>query len=131
MTNRDPNTGRFIAGASGNPGGRPAGRENKKTLIKRLMSEQHSVKSEDGTRTLSTLELLAETVRNRALQGNPLDIKVYEKLANHVQPETFAESKVGVLIAPEPIPEEEWIKREQAKNLERKPPPEYFGEDDV
>ncbi len=131
MTNRDPKTGRFTAGASGNPDGRPKDRENKKTLIKRLMSEQHSIKSEDGTRALSTLELLVETVRNRALKGNPLDIKLHEKLDNHIQPETCVDSKVGVLIAPEPIPPDEWIEREEAKNLERKPPPEYFGEGDV
>jgi hypothetical protein len=43
---REPGTGRFIAGVSGNPAGRSVGSQNKASLIKQFIEEKLSTKLE-------------------------------------------------------------------------------------
>ena len=54
----------------GNSKGRPRGSKNRKTIVKEVASEMHSVTENGKRRRLSTLDLVLLRLRNMALEGN-------------------------------------------------------------
>ena len=54
---------------SGNTKGRPEGRKNRKTIVKAVANEMHSVTENGRRRRLSILQLVLLSLRNMALEG--------------------------------------------------------------
>jgi Family of unknown function (DUF5681) len=67
---RPPKKTQFKPGQSGNPRGRPAGRQNFKTIFTRVMSERITVTEEDKSRTLSKAEAMVQKHFWQAIEGD-------------------------------------------------------------
>ena len=110
---------------SGNPKGRPKGSKNRKTIVRSVADEMHSVQENGKRRRLSTLELVLLRLRNLALQGD--NVRAFDeihRLAKAYQPQQENDN-VGYLVVPAPMTEEEYAAEQEERNKTRKPPPGY------
>lgn len=99
---------RFKKNQSGNPRGRPKGSKNRKTIIRKIANEMHTITEDGKPRVCSTLELALLTLRNLAAEGNVSAVAAYDRLYAKYNPPRNRTS--GVLLAPAPVTEEEAIK---------------------
>ncbi len=101
---------------SGNPKGRPRGSKNRKTIVKTVANEMHSVPENGKRRRLSTLGLVLLRLRNLALEGKSVRaIDEFHRLLKVYQPQE-ARVRGGVLVVPAPMSQEEWIAKMERKN---------------
>ena len=108
---------RFKKDQSGNQKGRPPGSKNRKTIVREISNEMHTVIEDGQRRRRSTLELMLLALRNRAAEGNVRAFRAYRKyLAKYEQQET--NSKLGYLVVPAPMTTEEFIKHAEKTNAE-------------
>ena len=120
----NPSTTRRFKG-SGNPKGRPKGSRNRKTIVKQVANEMHSVMEDGRRQRRSTLDLVLLRLRNLALAGkSPRAFEELNRLLKTYEPQGDGEM-VGIMVAPAPMTEEEWIAEQEKKNLTRKPPAGY------
>ncbi len=97
---RDPKTGRFQQGVSGNPAGRPAGAFNAKTIVTKIANERHQV-TEGGKRLKrSSVELVLLALRNCALSGDVQALKKYSQLAEKYGGSPSGRKTGGFLVVP-------------------------------
>lgn len=75
---------RFAPGRSGNPKGRPTGRQNDKKILEKVALEKHSVVEKGQKQTKTTFTLLLEVVRGKALEGNVEAISYLEQLTHKI-----------------------------------------------
>ncbi len=72
----------------GNSKGRPRGSKNRKTIVKSVASEMHSVTENGKRRRLSTLDLVLLRLRNMALEGEKVQaFEEFHRLAKTYQPQ--------------------------------------------
>jgi hypothetical protein len=112
-----PMTRRFKQGQSGNPSGRPRGSKNRKTIVKRIANEMHAVTEDGRRRRRSTLELMLLALRNRAAEGNFRAFRAFKKYLTKFEPQDTP-SKLGFLVVPAGLTEEEFIKEAEKSNAE-------------
>jgi hypothetical protein len=107
---------------SGNPKGRPAGSKNRKTIIRQVAQQKHSV-TEDGKKVQrTTLELVSMQLRNTALLGeNKQAVTEFHKWLDKFEPPSPNPS-AGVLVAPAQISAEEWIEQAERSNALKEEP---------
>ena len=67
---RPPADKRFKPGQSGNPKGRPQGRENIATTINRILQEKIRIREGTRVRTASKIAAAIEVMVNKALSGD-------------------------------------------------------------
>jgi hypothetical protein len=108
---------RFKPGHSGNPRGRPRGSKNRKTIVKRIANEMHAVTEDGRRRRRSTLELMLLALRNRAAEGNFRAFRAFKKYLTKFEPQDTP-SKLGFLVVPAGLTEEEFIKEAEKSNSE-------------
>ncbi len=108
---------RFKSGESGNRKGRPRGSKNRKTIIREIANEMHTVVKDGQRRRRSTLELMLLALRNRAVEGNVRAFRAYQKYLAKYEPQE-TNSKLGVLVAPAPMTAEEFIEHAEKSNAE-------------
>lgn len=77
---RPPEHARFKKGESGNPGGRPKGSKNVKTLVYEMANEQITINTPEGKRNVSLREALARKVWDMQLKGDFRFIQAYHAL---------------------------------------------------
>ncbi len=68
---RPPYASRWQKGASANPSGRPKGSHNIKSVIRKRLLAQVTVRENGKPRTITSLEALFAKALNEALQGRP------------------------------------------------------------
>lgn len=101
---------------SGNPCGRPAGAQNRKTIVRKIAQQTHQVTEGGKTVQRTTLELVLIQLRNRALEGkNAQAVAEFHRLLEKCEPSSLAQN-AGVLVAPAQISVEEWIARAERHN---------------
>ncbi len=106
---------------SGNSKGRPTGSKNRKTIVKEVANEMHSVIENGKRRKLSTLSLVLFSLRNMALEGKKVQaFKEFHRLNKVYQPQ--ATTDVGYLVVPAEMTPEEWMAEQREKNKHRKRP---------
>ena len=108
---------RFKSGLSGNPKGRPKGSKNRKTIVRTIMNEMHTVTEDGRRRRRSTIALMLIAFRNRALEGNARAFREYRKCLAKYEPQA-SNSKLGCLVVPAPITVEQAIARNEKLNEE-------------
>lgn len=114
---KPPMKRRFKSGESGNRRGRPRGSKNRKTIVRKIMNEMHTV-TEDGRRQRrSTLELMLLALRNLAAAGNEPAFRAYKKFLAKYEPQG-THSNLGYLVVPAPITPEEAIAESEKLNAE-------------
>ncbi len=107
---------------SGNSKGRPKGSKNRKTIVKEVANEMHSVIENGKRRKLSTLDLVLLRLRNMALKDK--NVRAFEELHRLIkayQPQATNDD-VGYLVVPAEMTPEEWMAEQREKNKHRKRP---------
>ncbi len=111
---------------SGNSKGRPKGSKNRKTIVKAVANEMHSVLENGKHRKRSTLDLVLLRLRNMALkEGNDRAFEELHRLIKAYQPQETNDD-AGYLVVPAEMTQKEWIARQEELNKHRKPPPGYI-----
>ncbi len=111
---------------SGNLKGRPKGAKNRKTIVKAVANEMHTLIEDGKRRRRSTLELVLLRLRNMALEeGNDRAFEELHRLIKAYQPQE-TNDRVGYLVVSAEMTPEEWVARQEELNKHRKPPPGYI-----
>jgi hypothetical protein len=106
---------------SRNSKGRPKGSKNRKTIVKEVANEMHSVIENGKRRKLSTLKLVLFSLRNMALEDKKVQaFEEFHRLNKVYQPQ--ATTDVGYLVVPAEMTPEEWMAEQREKNKHRKRP---------
>jgi hypothetical protein len=111
---------------SGNSKGRPKGSKNRKTIVKAVANEMHSLIENGKHRRRSTLDLVLLRLRNMTLEDK--NVRAFEELHRLIkayQPQETNDD-VGYLVVPAEMTQEEWVADQREKNKHRKPPPGYI-----
>ncbi len=107
---------------SGNLKGRPKGSKNRKTIVKAVANEMHTVIENGKRRRRSTLDLLLLRLRNMTLEeGNDRAFEELHRLIKAYQPQA-TNDRVGYLVVPAEMTQEEWVADQMEKNKHRKRP---------
>ena len=110
---------------SGNPKGRPPGSKNRKTIVKLVANEMHSVVENGKRQQRSTLDLVLLSLRNMALEGkNARAFDELHRLTKAYEPQV-ADGVGGYLVVPATATEEEAIAEMKKHNATTKPPRGY------
>jgi hypothetical protein len=112
---KPPMIRRFKSGDSGNRRGRLRGSKNRKTIVREIANEMHTLTEDGGRRRRSTLELMLLALRNRAAEGNARAFREYQKYLAKFEPQE-THSNVGVLVAPAGMTPEEAIAEGEKAN---------------
>ena len=101
---------------SGNPNGRRKGAKNRKTIVRQVAQERHTV-IENGQRIRrSTLELVLIRLRNMGMTGEkPEATSVMFRWLEKYEPK-MVNPNGGVMVAPAPISAAEWHARAKRQN---------------
>jgi len=111
--------------ASGNPNGRPPGSKNRKTIVKAVANEMHTVPENGKRRQRSMLELVLLRLRNMALEGkDPRAFDEIHRLTKAYEPQV-ADGVGGYLVVPAAVTKEEAIAESMKRNATPKQPPGY------
>ncbi len=103
---------------SGNLGGRPEGTKNRKTIVKAVANEMHSVTVTGKRRRLSILEIVLLSLRNVALEGkNVRAFDEFHRLAKAYQPQE-ADGSLGCIVLSAVATFEEAIAEGEKANAE-------------
>ena len=106
----------------GNSKGRPEGSKNRKTIVKEVANEMHSVAVAGKRRKLSTLELVLLSLRNMALEGKKVQaFEELHRLIKAYQPQE-ADGGLGCLVVAATMSDEEWVAEQEELNKHRKRP---------
>ncbi len=106
----------------GNSEGRPKGSKNRKTIVKEVANEMHSVTVAGKRRRLSTIELVLLRLRNMALEdNNARAFAEFHRLIKAYQPQE-ADGGLGYLVVRAIMSEEEWDAEQEELNKHRKRP---------
>ena len=122
---RPPVETRFKKGQSGNPRGRPPNSNSVRGITARVLGEkQHLGGQPRGARAwYTTLELLVLKTKRLAASGNVKATELYTRIAERFGPRDVDPlKKIGFLVVPEVLTEEEWEERYSPKD---DPPGEY------
>lgn len=76
-----PRHSRYQPGQSGNPGGRPKGGQNLKTLFNKILNEQVALRDGAKVRKISKAEAVIRSVVVGALRGDPRSMAILLRLA--------------------------------------------------
>ena len=110
---------------SGNSKGRPKGSKNRKTIVKAVANEMHTLIEDGKRRRRSTLDLVLLRLRNMTLEeGNDRAFEELHRLIKAYQPQATNDD-AGCLVVPAEMTQEEWVARQEELNKHRKPPPGY------
>jgi hypothetical protein len=78
---RPPVHTRFKPGQSGNPGGRPTGSQNLKTMFDRILNEKVSLREGDDVRKITKAEAIMRGLVVSAMRGDSRSIATLLRLA--------------------------------------------------
>ncbi len=105
--------------------GRPKGSRNRKTIVKAVANEMHTVLENGKRRRLSTIGFVLLSLRNMALEDkNIRAFEEFHRLIKAYQPQEAGDG-LGCLVVPAEMSQEEWVARQEELNKHRKPPPGY------
>jgi hypothetical protein len=114
---RPPRHSRFKPGQSGNPRGRPKGAVGVKSILERVLLEEHQVVERGKQRWRSILELLLLSLRDQALAGKPRAVALFHELVLRFGPQEGVE-KCYIFMPEPPSAEEQEEEAERTKLLE-------------
>ncbi len=103
---------------SGNLKGRPKGAKNRKTIVRTVAGEMHTVLENGKRRRRSTLEFVLLRLRNMALEGtNIRALEELHRLIKAYQPQA-TDDRVGYLVVSATLTNEEFIRMSEEKSAE-------------
>ncbi len=105
---------RFKLGETGNPKGRPRGSKNRKTIIRKIANEMHTVTENGRRRRLPTLALMILALRNKAATGNVPAFRAYRKFLVKYETQESSSERGYLVVGPTMTPEEAIAEGEKA-----------------
>ena len=102
-----PKEHEFKKGKSGNPKGRPKGKQSNAKIAQKVLWETNVVSDSDRTKTRTTIELILLTLRQLAFAGNNRAFKLMNKLAAEYDPQK-PKNPAGRLVVPGRLTPESW-----------------------
>src|SRR5688572_15389789 len=115
---RPPKHSRFKSGRSGNPRGRPKGAVGVKSILERVLLEEHQVVERGKRRRRSILELLLLSLRDGAIAGKPRAVALFHELVLRFGPQEGSE-QCYIFMPEPPSAEEQEAEAERTKLLEQ------------
>ena len=113
-----------------NPGGRPKGSKNLKTMLQDIMLQEYVVMEDGKKKQRTLLHITLLNLRKAALDdARPRAMKKFGQVLERYRPGIINEGS-GVLLAPAEMTPEEWAADQIEKNKTRKPPPGAFDDDE-
>ena len=113
-----------------NPGGRPMGSKNLKTMLRDIMLQEYVVMEDGRKKRRTLLDITLLNLRKAALDdARPRAMKKFGQVMERYRPGVINED-VGVLLAPADMTPEEWAADQIGKNKTRKPPPGVYDDDE-
>ncbi|WP_339716867.1 hypothetical protein [uncultured Sneathiella sp.] len=113
-----------------NPGGRPMGSKNLKTMLQDIMLQEYVVMEDGRKKRRTLLDITLLNLRKAALDdARPRAMKKFGQVLERYRPGIINEGS-GVLLAPAEMTPEEWMADQIEKNKTRKPPPGAFDDDE-
>ncbi|WP_340151987.1 hypothetical protein [uncultured Sneathiella sp.] len=113
-----------------NPGGRPMGSKNLKTMLRDIMLQEYVVMEDGRKKRRTLLDITLLNLRKAALDdARPRAMKKFGQVMERYRPGAIDED-VGVLLAPADMTPEEWAADQIEKNKTRKPPPGVYDDDE-
>jgi hypothetical protein len=113
-----------------NPGGRPKGSKNLKTMLQDIMLQEYVVMEDGKKKQRTLLHITLLNLRKAALDdARPRAMKKFAQVMERYRPGVINED-AGVIVAPADISPEDWIKRELEENKTLKPPPGVYDDDE-
>ncbi|MFC6487693.1 DUF5681 domain-containing protein [Nitratireductor sp. GCM10026969] len=116
---KPPQGRRFGPSNPGRRTGRRKGARNVKTIVEEIAREKHTVKHGDEMRRLTTVALVFEALKRKALEGDVRAIRLLDRLRERFCRE---ESETGLLLVPDDMEPQEWIRRAEIRNKFAKKP---------
>ena len=99
---KPPVKNRFKPRQTGNGRGRPRGSKNRKTIVREIANEMHTVTEDGHRRRRPTLELVLLALRNLMAEGNVRAFRAYNKTLAKYEPQD-SHRKYGYLVVPAPV----------------------------
>lgn len=113
-----------------NPGGRPKGSKNLKTMLQDIMLQEYVVMEDGKKKQRTLLHITLLNLRKAALDdARPRAMKKFGQVLERYRPGVINEA-ARVIVAPAEMTPEEWEADQIEKNKTRKPPPGAFDDDE-
>jgi hypothetical protein len=116
---RPPEPSRFKPGQSGNPRGRPKGAVGVKSILEKVLLEEHQIVVRGKRRRRSILELLLLSLRDQAVAGKPKAAALFHDLVLRFGPQEGPE-QCYIFMPEPPSAEEQEAEAERTKLLEQR-----------
>lgn len=100
--------------------GRPKGARNEKTILTELANKRVTLREGKNTRQVTLLEALLHELRRRVMAGEIAAARLVDRL--RPRQEMASRSGAGLLLVPGSLTPQEWIRREEVRNLYRQAP---------
>ncbi len=97
-----PIKNRFKPKQTGNGRDRPLGSKNRKTIVREIANEMHTVTEDSQRRRRSTLEFMLLALRTLMTEGNVRAFRAYKKCLAKYEPQN-TRRKGGYLVMPAPV----------------------------
>ncbi|MDF2367764.1 DUF5681 domain-containing protein [Sneathiella sp.] len=113
-----------------NPGGRPKGSKNLKTMLRDIMLQEYVVTEDGKKKRLTLLQITLLNLRKAALEdASPRAMKKFLQMQENYRPDGIDENG-AILLAPAEMTPEEWAAEQLEKNKTRKPPPGVYDDEE-
>jgi len=104
---KPPKKHRFQKGRSGNPAGRPKGKNSRRAIIERVLLEKRIIELSGSHRELNMVELVLLALRQEAMNGKSRAFKTYKTVEARYGPQE-SKAEVGHLVIPYVETFEQW-----------------------
>jgi len=121
---KPPEGRRFGPGNPGRRGGRMKGARNVRIIVQEIARKRHKVRIDGCVRTVTTAELVVMALNKKAMAGDVRAVREIDRLRDRHGP---VEATGGLLVVPDEMASEEWIRRAEIRNRFAEPPPRYRG----
>lgn len=100
------------------------GARNVRTIVQEIARERHKIRIEGCVRTMTTAELVVLALNKKAMAGDVRAAREVDRLRDRHGP---VEATGGLLVVPDEMSPEEWMRRAEIRNRIAEPPPRYRG----
>lgn len=118
-----PKSGQIRPGEVRNGRGRPKGSRNRKTIVRDIASQRHTVTIEGERKRVTALEVLLLRLQYHAIKKGGRALKEFNRLVETYDIDGGEKPRYGVLVVPPEMSAEEFADIRGMRITDRAPPP--------